>query len=43
MGAIPAIFFFIAIVVVKRYPITEERYAEILKEIEAMEAGKAKK
>ncbi|MBN1572796.1 MAG: MFS transporter [Deltaproteobacteria bacterium] len=43
MGAIPAIFFFIGMVVVKRYPITEERYAEILKEIEIKDAKKAGK
>ena len=37
MGAIPALIFLLAILVLSKYPINEERYREILADIEKME------
>jgi len=39
MGAIPAFIFLLGILVLSKYPINEERYQEILADIEKMEKG----
>jgi GPH family glycoside/pentoside/hexuronide:cation symporter len=40
LGPIPAVIFALAIIMLWRYPITEQRYNEILEKIEQMELGK---